>query len=166
MSGSGLGWSIVNQKLCLRSLSELDSKVLPVAGGAPFFSPDGRWVGFFGGTPENVQVRKLGLDGGAPLTVCKVVNGAFAGGTWAANDTIHLVLAIPGGLMRVAAVGGEPQVAAKIDSARGERFYKYPCALPGAKAVLFTISTADAETFDDAHIVVLDVETGQRKTLV
>src|SRR5262249_46615028 len=52
------------------------------------------------------------------------------------------------------------------DFANGERQHRYPCTLPGGKAVLFTVSKADSETFDDAHIVALNTENNRRKTLV
>ena len=100
-----------------------------------------------------------------PETVCR--SGiAYSGGTWAADDMIYFVSEIPGGLLRVPAAGGEPKEFVRTELAKGERQYKYPCALPAGKAILLTVGTADAETFDDAHIIVLNTETGQRKTLV
>jgi serine/threonine-protein kinase len=53
--------------LMLRAGDRLD--VVPVAaarrGGSPFFSPDGRWLGFMDGA----RVMKVPLDGGAPVTI-------------------------------------------------------------------------------------------------
>ncbi len=152
------------EKFYLHSLRELEPKVLPFDGGAAFFSPDGKWMGFFSGTLGNLQVRKMALDGGAPVTVCATEN--FIGATWAADDTIYFVPLVPGGLARVPAAGGQPKEIVKVDLTKGERQHRYPCALPGGKAVLLTVGTADAETFDDAHIAVLNTETGQTKTLI
>ena len=162
----GQGQNVAATKFYLRSLSELEPKLIPGAGGTPFFSPDGRWVGFFGfgAPPGTMLLRKVALGGGAPATLCTL--GPFAGGSWADDDTIYFVGAMPGGVMRVPASGGQPKEVAKIDFVDGERMHKYPCALPGGKAVLFTVSTADTETFDDARIVGLNIETGQRGTLV
>lgn len=156
--------SPANEKFFLHSLRELEPKVIPISGGASFFSPDGRWLGFLTGSPGNLQVRKMPLDGAAPVTICATEN--FIGATWAADDTIYFVPVVPGGLARVPAAGGQPKEVAKIDLAKGERQHRYPCALPGAKGILLTVGTADAETFDDAHIAVLNIETGQVKTLV
>ncbi len=153
-----------NERFFLHSLRELEPKVVPTGGGGSFFSPEGRWVGFLAGSPGNLQVRKMPLDGGAPVTIC--ATESFIGATWAADDTIYFVPVVPGGLARVPAAGGQPIEVAKIDLAKGERQHRYPCALPGAKAILLTVGTADAETFDDAHIAVLNIETGQTKTLV
>jgi len=150
-------------KLYLHFLRELEPKALPFDAGAPFFSPDGRWIGFIGSASGRPQLRKMALDGGPPVTVC---GRGYVGATWAADDMIYFVSEVPGGLVRVAAAGGEPKEVVKIDLAKGERQHRYPYALPGAKAILLTVGTADTETFDDAHIAVLNIETGQTKTLV
>ena len=163
-SVSTFNGSPANEKFFLHSLRELEPKVLPAAGGAAFFSPEGRWVGFLTGSPGNLQVRKMPLDGGAPVTVC--ATESFIGATWAADDTIYFVPVVPGGLARVPATGGQPIEVAKIDLAKGERQQRYPCALPDGKAILLTVGTADSETFDDAHIAVLNIVTGKTKTLV
>jgi len=166
VSLAGQGINTAASKFYLRSLSELEPKLVSAAGGTPFFSPDGHWVGFFGpgSPPGTIQLRKIGVGGGAPVTLCSI--GPYAGGTWAADDTIYFVGAMPGGVMRIPAVGGQPKEVAKIDFDKGERMHKFPCALPGGKALLFTVSTSEAETFDDARIVGLNIETGQRATLV
>jgi WD40 repeat protein len=147
----------------LHSLSELEPKMLPVDVGAPFFSFDGRWVGVMGAAAGKPVMRKMAVDGGPPGDVCPT---GYIGATWAADDIIYFVADVPGGLVRVPAVGGEPKEVVKIDLARGERQHRYPCALPGGKAILLTLGTADSETFDDARIAVLNLQTGQTKTLV
>jgi len=147
----------------LHSLRELEPKLLPFDGGAPFFSSDGRWVGYIGSASGKPQLRKIALEGGPPATIC---GKGYVGATWADDDMIYLVSEVPGGLVRVPAAGGEPKEVAKIDLAKGERQHRYPCALPGGKAILLTLATADSETFDDARIAVFSTETGQVKTLV
>lgn len=152
-------------KVYLRSLAELEPQVLPVAGNSPFFSPDGRWLGFFGYAGSQLfQLRKVGMGGGAPVTLCPTE--AHTGASWADDDTIYFVATSPGGVLRIQASGGQPQEAAKIDFAKGERMHRHPCAVPGSHLVLFTVSTGDAETFDDTRIAVLDTKTGQRRFLV
>jgi len=68
--------------------------------------------------------------------------------------------------MRIPAGGGQPAEAATIDFASGERLHKHPHALPGGKAILLTVATADSESFDDAQIAAFSVGTGQRRVLV
>jgi serine/threonine-protein kinase len=158
--------------LYFRVLSELEPKLVKEApgGAAAFFSPDGRWVGFFGGSGLGAiigkpVIQKLALSGGAAVTICPY-DSAFAGGTWADDDTVYWVDQIPGGLMSIPAAGGQPKEVAKVDFDKGERQHKYPCALPGGKTVLVTVTTADIATFDEAQIVAFSPQTGQRKILL
>jgi eukaryotic-like serine/threonine-protein kinase len=154
-----------NNRLYLRSLSDLEPRLLLEGGGQQFFSPDGGWIGFV--DVPTAQLRKIGLTaGGAPVTVCRGFTAGGSGGTWADGDIIYFIGETPGSLLRVAAAGGQPDEAAKLDFANGERVYKFPCALPGGNAILLTVATADTESFDDAHIVVFVPATGQKKVLV
>jgi eukaryotic-like serine/threonine-protein kinase len=166
VNAAGEGSNPVVSKLYLRSLSDLEPLLIPTSGGTPIFSSDGHWVGFFGSgsAPGTMLLRKIGVGGGAPVNLCSL--GPYAGGSWADNGTIYFVGAMPGGVMRVPSSGGQPTEVAKIEFANGERMHKYPCALPGGKAVLFTVSTSETESFDDARIVGLNTETGHRETLV
>jgi serine/threonine-protein kinase len=149
-----------------RSLNELESKrVKDIAGGGPFFSPDSRWLAFIlTNANRAVGISKLALSGGAPVTVCAADN--FLGATWADDDTIYFVPELPGGVVGVPAVGGQPKEIVKIDFDKGERQHRYPCALPGGKAMMFTTATADIATFDEAQIVVFLPETGRKKVVV
>jgi Tol biopolymer transport system component len=68
----------------------------------PFFSPDGRWVGFFTGTGE---LRKVSLAGGSPLTLATKINGSeWSFGVWLRNGII--VFSSADGLHRVSSEGG------------------------------------------------------------
>lgn len=148
----------------LRSLAELEAHRIKdvTSGGSPFFSPDGKWIGFFQNTAE-MTLRKVALSGGAPVTICPV--DAF-GGTWADGDTIFWMSHNPGGLSSIPARGGTPKEIIPVAFDKGDRMYKYPSALPGGKAVLATVSTADTATFDEAKIVAFRPETGERKVLL
>jgi hypothetical protein len=148
-----------------RSLDELDFKpTLENTGGVSVFSPNGRSLAYFESTGP-YRLRKLALSGGAPTTLCDLES--FAGATWADDDTIYLIPTVPAGIVRLAAeTPGTPQEILKIAFDQGERLYKYPHALPGGKAVLYTLATVDAESFDDARIAVFSTQNGQRKTLV
>jgi dipeptidyl aminopeptidase/acylaminoacyl peptidase len=110
------------------------------------------------------MIQKIALSGGAPVNICP--HDAFCGGTWADDDTIYFVDENQGGLLSVPAAGGQPKEVAKIDFAHGERQHKYPCALPRAKALLLTVTTANMATFDDARTVAVVLRTGQRKVLM
>ena len=68
------------------------------------------------------------------------------------------------GLWRVSADGGEPTVLTTPDAAQRESDHAFPSVLPGGRGVLFTITAAGQA--DNAQVAVLDLKTGQRKTLI
>ena len=150
-------------RLYLRSLDQLD--VTPLAGteraAAPFFSPDGEWVGFFewpGGKLKKVSVR-----GGPPMTLCDTPNPW--GASWAEDD--HIVFAAESGsgsgLFRVPARGGTPEVLTTPDPASGETLHRWPQVLPGDKGILFTV-TGGGSSPD--RIAVFSLETGDYRTVI
>ncbi|MEO8201030.1 MAG: protein kinase [Gemmatimonadota bacterium] len=125
--------------LMLRYSDRLE--VVPVAGGrrgvGPFFSPDGRWLGYEVGA----SIIKEPLAGGAPVTICEVCPGfAF---TWGSDDSIRYHTAPPDNgsarvLMVVSAQGGQSREFARPDSGSGEA-YRSPVLLPNRRTVLFSI---------------------------
>jgi serine/threonine-protein kinase len=129
-------------------------------GGAPFFSPDGRWLGFW--HAPTATLRKVALTGGAPVKISNALSGV-AGAAWGPDDTIVFAWF---DLFRVPASGGGPQLLLKVDEARGERFYRHPSFLPSGKAIVFTIGMADNYSYDDAEIGALSLETGEKRILV
>jgi serine/threonine-protein kinase len=152
--------------LYLRLLRDLESKHFQdIRTGGSFFSPDSRWLGYFNATQPSM--RKMLLAGGAPVTIFvrKAAQGN-AGASWADDDMIYFVSEVPGGLRSVVAAGGEPKQVLGIDAAQGERILKFPSALPGAKAVLYTVAMADSESFDDARIAAYLPHSGEKKMLI
>jgi len=160
-------------QLMVRTLDQLEA--VPLAGitnaRAPFLSPDGRWIGFFDRLDEGVGtgvvrrgvLRKVSVSGGAPITIC-ALSGASRGASWGTDDSIVFATSEPfSGLLRVPASGGEPEVLTKPDAATGERDHYFPSVLPGASGVLFTIWTGGNK---NGQVAVLDLKTGQRKTLM
>src|SRR5688572_7938197 len=92
-------------RLIVRSLASRDVRALPGTADArtPFFSPDGRWVGFFTTTGE---LRKVSLSGGNAVTVAKgVTSSNWAFGVWANDDTIFFGSVLTG-LRHVSSEGG------------------------------------------------------------
>ena len=149
--------------LYLRSLDRLESTLL-VEGrdqnGAyhPFFSPDSRWVGYV--TPT--ELRKIPVTGGTSLTLCPLSRSR--GATWLEDDTVVFAASPASGLSRVPAIGGEPQPLTTLDEAKKEMTHRWPQALPGGRAVLFT-SHDNSSTFDRATLEVVLVESGERKVV-
>ena len=120
------------RQLWIRSLDSLESRALPGTedAQAPFWSPDGRSIGFFTVT----ELKTIDLTGGAPQTVYGGPVGV--GGTWSQDDVI--VLGQFGGeLLRVPAAGGEPTPVTTIDDTRQESAHLWPQFLPDGEHFLF-----------------------------
>jgi len=149
------------QQLYVRSIAEFQAKPIPGTDGAfnPFFSPDSQWIGFVAAG----KMKKVPLGGGSAATIC---NGQGVwGASWATDGNIYFAERWQGeSLLRVPAAGGTPQVISRPDAKKGESCHRWPHALPGGQGVLFTVGAG--ATFDDARIALLDVKTGQWKTLV
>ncbi len=151
-------------QLMVRAIDQLEA--VPLRGitsaAFPFISPDGRWVGF--AASAGGELKKVSTTGGPPITLCRFP-GTFRGASWGPDDTIVFATNDTStGLFAVSSGGGEPKVLTKPDTSHGELDHLFPFTLPGGHAVLFTISASGGN--DNAQVAVLDLKTGQRKTLV
>jgi eukaryotic-like serine/threonine-protein kinase len=144
------------QQLYLRALNQLDAT--PIAGtdnsNSPFFSPDGRWLGFWTGAVEPGaigELRKMRLDGSPAVTLAKVA--PLRGATWGSNDIVFATVGGEGRLWRVPAAGGMPETLTRLDSTDHRR-RSLPHILPDRRGDLFTIGD-EASNFADGQIAVL-----------
>ena len=149
---------VANQQLYLRLMDSLEARPIPGTEGAaaPFFSPDGQWVGFF----ADGKLKKVSISGGAALTLCDAPNSR--GASWGPDDTIVFAPTPNSGLFQVSAAGGTPQVLTTLKA--GDVAHDYPHSLPGGKAVLFRVwgSTSLATSRIEVHVL----GTGERRVLV
>ncbi len=160
------------RKIHVRSLDGWTTVPLELGGYGvqPFFSPDGKWLGFHGSADyekggEVWKLKKVPLDGGPATTICDCRESY--GASWGSDDTI--VFACSGGarvLWRVSAAGGEPEPITELDEEAHEINHRLPHLLPGAKAVLFTVMRYHNWAWDRAQIAVQSLETGERRVLV
>ncbi|MCM2257254.1 MAG: protein kinase [Vicinamibacteria bacterium] len=128
-----------SRSLWQRSLDSL--AIQPIAGTAdarfPFWSPDGRRLGFFAGG----ELRVLDFVSGAVRSVTPT--GPYSdvrGGAWGADDTIVFAPTYAGGLLRVSAAGGPAQPATQLDTARGHGTHRVPRFLPDGRHFFFYAS--------------------------
>ncbi len=146
-----------NTHLNARSLSQPEAVELPETEGArgPFFSPDGRWVGFWAGG----RLQKIPVDGGSPVALCEAPD--LLGSSWSDH---RFIIASFGGtaLMRISAAGGTPTVVADFKSE--SILPVWPQLLPGGKSILFTgLGVAGP---NGAAIYTLTMVTGEVKEVV
>jgi Tol biopolymer transport system component len=150
-------------QLYLRGLNQPQGSAIPgtEGGSMPFFSPDGQWLGF--SVLGASKLRRVSVDGGAPRDLA---DAPYPGGaSWSEDGAIVYAPNISRGspLMRVSSEGGKPQSVTTL--AKGEVNHLWPQLLPGGDAVLFTVERA-GKSFDDAHIVLQDLKTGERQVVV
>ncbi|MBZ5607321.1 MAG: protein kinase [Acidobacteriia bacterium] len=160
-SGAQIVYAATNRFLHLRSMAELEARVIPGSEDptgltSPVFSPDGRSVAFFSGA--DATLRKIPVSGGAAVTICRASNPW--GMTWG-NDGIVFAQNYQN-ILRVSPNGGKPEV---LVSVKGGELIAHPQVLPGGEAVLFTLARS-TNSWDQGQIVVQVLKTGARKTLI
>ena len=137
---------------------ELDSfEIRPLIGteGAlhPFFSPDGRSLGFL----TNNNLKTYSFVTGTTTTICDVTTGVT--GTWIADDQVFFAAEEGRRLFRVNVRDGAPVMAA--DAREG---YRYGRVTPDGKSALVTYRQAGIGA-DFAQVRLLNLATRDVKTL-
>ena len=132
--------------LLLGEIGSVAWRELPGTAGArsPFFSPDGRWVAYFG---EGVLLR-VAFDGGPPVPIVGNTGGQSRGAAWLADGRRHSPdAATP--LLRVSESGGQPQNLTTLRKETRDRTHRWPSPLPDGRAVLFTSDSIDTTEDDE-----------------
>jgi eukaryotic-like serine/threonine-protein kinase len=147
------------QQVYLRAMDSLEARPIPSTEGAvnPFFSPDGQWLGFFGGG----KLKKVSVSGGAALTLG---DAAFPyGASWSSQGIIAFAPATVSALSQMPDAGGASQPLTHFEKA--DVSHRWPEFLPGGKAVLFGAGNNGVD-FTNAEVAVQTVGTGERRNLV
>src|SRR5437016_5545279 len=155
-------------QLLIRPRSQLQAIAVPGTEGvtSPFFSPDGRQVGFL----RDFIVQIASLDGGPPITVLDSLIGV-SGASWGPDNFIYAdAIDDLRGLIRVEAKpGAVPRWFTTLDTARGEIDHAWPDVLPNGKGVLFTVrfrGKNGARGRISLSIAVADIPSGKHRVIV
>jgi eukaryotic-like serine/threonine-protein kinase len=125
--------------LWLRSVDSLTAEQLPGTDGAfrPFWSPDGRSLGFFSG--DN-RLRKVEVSN-RQSSVQTLTSAAFSnnGGAWSPEGILYSPEITGTGLYRIPADGGTPVPVTTLNSARYEISHRYPQFLPDGRHFIYWV---------------------------
>jgi eukaryotic-like serine/threonine-protein kinase len=118
--------------LWVRDLDHLAAEPLTGTDGAsfPFWSPDGRSLGFF----AQGKLKKIDVSGGPPQTLASADG---PGGSWNREGTILFSTGTAHPLFRVSASGGDVTPATSVDRSHGSNSHRSPQFLPDGRHYLY-----------------------------
>jgi hypothetical protein len=109
----------------------------------PFWSPDGRRVGFFSAADRRLKI--IDVSGAPPQTLTDALAGR--GGTWNRNGVILFAPTETGPLFRIAAAGGERVQVTELNQSRRETAHCHPRFLPDGVHFFYAVTSAKPEYF-------------------
>ena len=147
--------------LYVRALDAREARMLSGTEAAmyPFWSPDGRSLGFF----TSGKLKTIEASGGSPQTICGAPEGK--GATWSPAGIIVFTPGPTSPLFKVSEKGGETTAVTKIDGSRGDDSHRHPRFLPDGKHFLYVARST--KTGSEGHYVVAaSLDGGAEKVLL
>jgi Tol biopolymer transport system component len=164
--GSTLVYASTLGQLHIRRIEQFTARVVPDTSGSwgPFFSPDGRWIGF----NRQGQLMKVSVDGGTPMPLGATT--PFIGGAdWGVDDRIVYGAITPRGthgLYQVAASGGSPQLITALAEGNADNaYFLTPQWLPNGKVILCTLART-VTSGSRFQVIAVSPSTGEHHVLV
>jgi Tol biopolymer transport system component/tRNA A-37 threonylcarbamoyl transferase component Bud32 len=127
--------------LWVRALDAIENRALPGTEGArfPFWSPEGRTIGFF----ADDKLKRVDVAGGMPLVVADAPNAR--GGAWNADGVMLFAPGVGAPIMRVSMRGGPVERVTQLNTGSGAA-HRLPQFLPDGKRFLFSSALGTADT--------------------
>jgi len=135
--------------LWTRALADPKAEKLPGTEGAelPFWSPDGRSLGFF----ASGELKRISISGGPPQPIAPVT-ADVRGASWGADDQILFAPAFSGPLQQVSATGGKITPATILNKRRNEGTHRWPWFLPDGRHFLYYSASDTGEEPGDVYL--------------
>jgi serine/threonine protein kinase/Tol biopolymer transport system component len=134
--GSAIAFCARSQKernsIWVQALSDLTAKKLDGTDGAsfPFWSADGRFIGFF----ADGHLKRVSASGGPVLVLADASNAR--GGSWNQDNVIVYEPDYRDSLWRISAAGGTPRRLTKFEGGK-HTTHRWPSFLPDGKHFIF-----------------------------
>jgi eukaryotic-like serine/threonine-protein kinase len=128
-------WDGHGVRLWLRAIDDTgEGKALPGTenGGLPFWSPDGRSIGFF----ADDKLKRIDIEGNLVQVLCDVP--IPRGGTWS-QDGVILFAPQTTAIYQIPANGGTARLVTELNATRGEQSHRWPVFLADGKHFLFFV---------------------------
>ncbi|HUO26310.1 MAG TPA: protein kinase [Candidatus Aquilonibacter sp.] len=147
--------------LWVRPMNSLEAQSLPGTENAifPFWSPDGRSLGFF----ADNKLKTIDLGGGSPQIVADAPFGR--GGAWGADGVIVFSPSTQAPLMQVNASGGTPVPVTKLD-AKLHTSHRWPFFLPDGKHFLYLAIHHDPAKSANDTVYYASLDGGENRELL
>jgi Tol biopolymer transport system component len=126
------------QQLWLRLLSGSEARLLSGTDGAvnPFWSPDGRFVGFF----ADAKLKTIEVSSGAVKNLCDLTAlEPFSAGSWNREGVIVFSPDAHSPIFRVSSAGGAPTQVTELGKAQKEGAHLWPEFLPDGRHFVFWV---------------------------
>jgi Tol biopolymer transport system component len=161
--GSAITFTAVNAEgralLWIRRLAGFNTVPLRYTESAayPFFSPDGKFIGFF----ADAKLKKISIEGGVPQVICDAPRSR--GGSWNRDGVIIFTPTSRDPIYRIDP-NGTPKPLTRLSD--GEFTHRYPWFLPDGKHFLYLAETAKNGTTSFAVYVSSIDDPDHRKFLL
>jgi len=128
--------SVGGRSLWVRALDSVEARELPGTAEAsqPFWSPDGRFIGFF----ADNKLKTVDPVGGSPQVLAEVTGDA-RGGAWGPDGTIIFTPNYSSPLSKIPAAGGQVQALTELDQSREDASHRWPSFLPDGRHFLYFV---------------------------
>jgi eukaryotic-like serine/threonine-protein kinase len=146
------------KRIYIRKLNSPSAESLDGTDGAsyPFWSYDGRFLGFF----ADGKLKKIGVNGGPPQTLCDASAGR--GGTWNRDGVIVFTPGIYNPLYRISSDGGSLTQLTQLAKDTDELSHRWPYFLPDQRHFIyigFKQNVYGQKSGHRVHITSLDGKT-------
>ncbi len=148
--------------LWIRSIDDVQVRPLPGTEDAsyPFWSPDGRSLGFF----AEGKLKRLDIEGGSVVTICEAREGL--GGSWNQDGSVLFAPSSQSPIFRVSASGGTPVALTQLDTLKQETSHRWPWFLPDGQHFLFLSRTTTSGVRADVDAISVSSLDGKERRFV